>query len=405
VNSVRRRLALVVPNMTAGGGVQSVGRFLANVAKRAEAFDLRLISLSESSRDPASLRLTSPASWVKGHTAAHGNLEGVPYAHVGAVGGELEFQRYRSRPALTRSLADCDVIQVVCGSPAWANALTGLGKPVSMHVATRAIVERRQRDAQSKTPADKWRKAMTKVTNRLDDRALRAVDAIQVMNPWMLEYARALNVDRQIDVRLLPPGVDAATFRPAPSGKPSADRFVLCVARLNDPRKNITLLVEAFALLPDRIRETTRIVVAGSPPPTASFHDRVRELGLQDRVEVVENPTASALLKLYQDARVFALPSDEEGFGMVLLEAMACGTPVVSTLSGGPDAIITNDEDGYLVPRHDAAALADRLARLLENEALAAQMGARARRTIEQRYDEKIVGEAFVEIWQRLRRA
>jgi glycosyltransferase involved in cell wall biosynthesis len=391
--------------MTAGGGVQSVGRFLANVAKRAKAFDLRLISLSESSRDPASLRLASPASWLKGHSAAQGNLDGVPYAHVGAVGGELEFQRYRSRPALTRSLADCDVIQVVCGSPAWANALIGIGKPVSMHVATRAIVERRQRDAQSKTPADKWRKAMTRVTNRLDDRALRSVDAIQVMNPWMLEYALSLNAGREVDVRLLPPGVDAATFQPASSGKPSSDRYVLCVARLNDPRKNITLLLEAFALLPDRLRQTARLVLAGSPPPAASFTDRVRELALHDRVEVVESPTAAALLKLYQDARVFALPSDEEGFGMVLLEAMACGTPVVSTLSGGPDAIITDEEDGYLVPRNEAATLSERLARLLQDDALAAQMGARARRTIEQRYDEKIVGEAFGEIWERLGRA
>ena len=391
--------------MTAGGGVQSVGRFLANVAKRAKAFDLRLISLSESSRDPASLRLASPASWLKGHSAAQGNLDGVPYAHVGAVGGELEFQRYRSRPALTRSLADCDVIQVVCGSPAWANALIGMGKPVSMHVATRAIVERRQRDAQPKTPADKWRKAMTRVTNRLDDRALRSVDAIQVMNPWMLEYALSLNAGREVDVRLLPPGVDAATFQPASSGKPSSDRYVLCVARLNDPRKNITLLLEAFALLPDRLRRTARLVLAGSPPPAASFTDRVRELALHDRVEVVESPTAAALLKLYQDARVFALPSDEEGFGMVLLEAMACGTPVVSTLSGGPDAIITDEEDGYLVPRNEATTLSERLARLLQDDALAAQMGARARRTIEQRYDEKIVGEAFGEIWERLGRA
>lgn len=403
MNRARRRLALVVPNMTAGGGVQSVGRFLANVAKRADGFDLRLISLSESARDPASLRLTAPATWVRGHTAAQGNLEGVPYAHVGAVAGEFEFQRYRSRPALTRTLADCDVIQVVCGSPAWANALIGLGKPVSMHVATRAIVERRQRDARPRTPADTWRKAMTTVTNRFDDRALRAVDAIQVMNPWMLEYARHLNAGRDVDMRLLPPGVDTRTFQPGQSGKPP-DRFVLCVARLNDPRKNITLLAEAFALLPERIRQTARLVLAGSPLPTASFRNRVNELGLHDRIEVIESPTAPALLKLYQDARVFALPSDEEGFGMVLLEAMACGTPVVSTLSGGPDAIITDGEDGFLVPRNDAASLSNRLAQLLQNDALASQMGARARRTIEQRYDETIVGETFVEIWQRLGR-
>src|SRR6202043_1838740 len=98
---------------------------------------------------------------------------------------ELEFQRYRPRRALTILLADCDLVQMVCGSAAWANAVLGLGKPVSVHVATRAKIERRRRDAHPQGLFGWWRKAMTPITNRLDDRALRCADAVQVMNPWM----------------------------------------------------------------------------------------------------------------------------------------------------------------------------------------------------------------------------
>lgn len=398
----RPRLALVVPNLAGGGGVQAVGRFIRNVALRSGAFDLKLVSLSEASRDPVSLLLTSPRSWLKRPSVLHADVEGLSCAHVGAVAGELEFQRYRARTVLTRILADCDVIQVVCGSPAWANAVIGLGKPVAMHVATRARVERRQRDAQPRTPAAVWRKAMTGVTDRMDNRALRGVDAIQVMNPWMFEYARSLNTGRDVDLRYLPPGVDTEKFRPAASSRPGADRYVLCVGRLDDPRKNIGLLLEAYALLPARIRSHTRLVLAGSLSPPEAFWQRARQLGVRDRIDFAERPDGAALLRLYQDAAVLALSSDEEGFGMVLLEAMACGVPVVSTRSGGPDGIITDEEDGYLVPRDDAPALSARLAQLLENVTFAAAMGVKARRTIEQRYDERVVGQSFVDVWQRL---
>ena len=81
---------------------------------------------------------------------------------------------------------------------------------------------------------------------------------------------------------------------------------------------------------------------------------------------------------------------------------MACGVPVISTRSGGPDGIITDGEDGYLVPRDDAEALSSRLARLLQDPDLNVVMGLRARQTIERRYDERVAGEVFVEMWDRL---
>ena len=398
----RRRLALIVPNLAGSGGVQAVGRFIKNVAVRSDDVDLQLISLSESSRDPVSLRLLSPGSWFKGPSVSHGEWEGLKYSHVGAVAGELEFQRYRSRRILTRLVAQSDVVQVVCGSAAWANAVIGLGKPVSVHVATRSKAERRQRDASPRTPLALWRKAMTVVTDRMDDRALRGAEAIQVMNPWMLEYVRKLNAGREVDLRYLPPGVDAERFHPAKEPRSAAEPYVLCVGRLSDPRKNIGLLLDALALLPDRIRNHARVVFAGSPAPPAAFWERAQRLGVRDRVTFVEKPEPAALLRLYQHARVFALPSDEEGFGMVLLEAMACGVSVVSTRSGGPDGIITDAEDGYLVPRGDAPALAARLEQLLTDDDLADRMGRNARLTIEQRYDERVVGRSFLEVWQRL---
>lgn len=397
-----KKIAIVVPSLPNGGGVPAVARFVKDAALRSQRYQIKLVSLCMASRDPCSLQLTEPPSWLRGVRVCNGEWEGLPFFHVGAVFGELEFQRYRPRPALARTLHDCDVVQVVCGSPAWANAVIGLGKPVALQVATRARVERRLRDSQPRSVAALWRKAMTEVTDKLDDRALRMVDAIQVENPWMLEYARKVNAGRVLDLRYAPPGVNAELFSPPETRDLRGEPYILCVGRLDDPRKNIDLLLSSYARLPNGLRKSVRLVLAGSSAPTSSFWQHADDLGVRENVSYVPRPSRDELVRLYQLASVFALPSDEEGLGVVILEAMACGLPVVSTRSGGPDGIITNGQDGFLVPLNDAEAMADRLSTLLENPELNIEMGRKARKTIEARYDEKIAGAVFVEMWDRL---
>ncbi|MDG4550490.1 MAG: glycosyltransferase family 4 protein [Candidatus Contendobacter sp.] len=346
--------------------------------------------------------LTQPASWLRGVRTDRGVWRGHPFSQVGAFASELEFQRYQPRRALTALLADCDLIQVVCGSPAWAWSVCGLGKPVAVQCATRAVVERRRRDATTQGFKAAWRRGMNRFTDRLDRKALQTVDAIQVENPWMLDYAREVNMGRDALIRYAPPGVDAERFRPATNRELQRDPYILCVGRLDDPRKNIELLLEAYAYLPAALKKTARLVLAGSAGPGLAFWARVKEFGLAGRVEFIPFPDPEALLRLYQAAAVFALSSDEEGLGVVILEAMACAIPVVSTRSGGPDGIITEGQDGFLVGLEDAKALADRLARLLSDEALNRRMGQAARETILQRYETGVTGQAFLDVYDEL---
>lgn len=398
----RITLGIVVPSLAQGGGVPSVARFVKDAALRSGRYRLKLVSLAVSARDPVHLGLIRPKSWFRGPDTAPGEWDGLPYVRVGAVAGELEFQRYRPRGALREALADCDLIQVVCGSPAPANAVCGLGKPVAVQCATRARVERRRRDGDPRGFGGWWRKTMTRVTDRFDDRALRSVDAIQVENPWMFDYAQRLNTGRNVDLRYAPPGVDARAFHPRSERNLASDPYILCVGRLDDPRKNVELLLEAYATMPEPLRDRTRLVLAGASGPGAVFWKRVASLGMAGRVSYVERPARDVLIALYQRATAFALPSDEEGLGVVLLEAMACGIPVVSTRSGGPDGIISDRADGFLVPLDDARAMSDCLARLCSDEELNRSMGLAARRTVERRYAEEVASQAFLDMWDRL---
>jgi D-inositol-3-phosphate glycosyltransferase len=355
------RIGLVVPALDLGGGVPSVAEFVCQAIERSGAYDLQLVSLSQSARDEIGVGLTKPTSWFRGVRKGDGCWQGRSFTRIGAFASEFEFQRYQPRQALSALLADCDLIQVVCGAPAWAWPVCRLGKPVAVQCATRAIIERRRRDATARGPKATWRRWMTTLTDHLDRKALQTVDAIQVENPWMLDYAREVNVGRDALIHYAPPGVDAARFRPAPLRDFRTDPYILCVGRLDDPRKNVGLLLDAYSNLPSKLKSSVRLVLAGSAGPEQAFWDKVEQLGLVDRVTFIRFPDAEALVRLYQAATVFALPSDEEGLGVVILEAMACGIPVVSTRSGGPDGIITDGHDGYLAATDAVRRMTERM--------------------------------------------
>jgi glycosyltransferase involved in cell wall biosynthesis len=290
---------------------------------------------------------------------------------------------------------------MVCGAPAWAHAVIGLGKPVSMHVASRVKVERLRRDERPQSLKDWWRKGMTEITSWMDDSALRLVDAIQVLNPYMLDYCKAINSGRSnVDIVYAPPGLDTKLFQPIIDRHFVVDPYILCVGRLDDPRKNICQLLKAFYQLPPNLSHF-KLITAGAHPPQ-EYWSLVESMGLQERVSHVIRPEMSELVKLYQQATVFALPSAEEGFGIVIIEAMACGVPVVATRCGGPESIINDGKDGYLVPLDNASAMTEALSNLCSDIERNKMMGREARVTVETRYASEVAGNVLLDVWDRL---
>lgn len=175
------------------------------------------------------------------------------------------------------------------------------------------------------------------------------------------------------------PGVDAV-YRPLPPAEVAAfrerqdlaDRFVLHVGTLQ-PRKNIPILIEAFAQAapPDVIL----VLVGGKGWLFEEIFGRVQALGLQERVRFTGYVPDEDLPLWYNAASVLALPSLYEGFGMPVVEAVACGTPVVAANSSSlPEAV---GEAGLLFEPQNVAELADCLTAVLHNPDLAATMRAR----------------------------
>ena len=176
-------------------------------------------------------------------------------------------------------------------------------------------------------------------------------------------------------IRVVPLGVDTRRFHPPPPDACRALRarlgdFVLAVGLLA-PRKNLTRLVEAVARVP-----SLRLVVVGrAGHGAADFFDAVARTGMADRITHRVRVAEEELVALLGAARVVAVPSLYEGFGLTVLEAMACGTPVVcSNASSLPEVA---GDAALLLDATDVEALADGLRCVLASSEIAETLRAR----------------------------
>ncbi|MCY4527034.1 MAG: glycosyltransferase family 1 protein, partial [Anaerolineaceae bacterium] len=197
----------------------------------------------------------------------------------------------------------------------------------------------------------------------------RASRVIAISQSTASDLADLLDVPRErIDIAL--PGVDVGRFRPLPQAaidsfrqrKGLPQRFWLFIGTL-EPRKNLLTLLGAYASLPAR---WPLIIAGGQGWDYAEIHATVERLGLNDEVHFPGYLPADELALWYNCAEVFVYPSLYEGFGMPVLEAMACGTPViVADASSLPEVA---GVDGTSLPPTDVDAWADALQHSLLSE-------------------------------------
>ncbi len=187
-------------------------------------------------------------------------------------------------------------------------------------------------------------------------------------------------------IEIVAPGVDLAFFAPGDRGQarralglPQDSSMVLFVGRIQ-PLKALEVAVRALGLLD----LPAFLVVVGGPsgPAGPAEFERVQklvgELGLADRVRFVEPQRHELLSTYYRAANACVVPSRSESFGLVALEAAACGTPVVASAVGGLRTLVDHGRTGFLVEGRDPGAFAAYLGEIVSNPALGAQMSADA---------------------------
>lgn len=323
----------------------TIARWLRDGLRSLGGYTVDVHDLATSSRDRFSRRLRAPRSWVRSTLRSASGDDGV--IHWGANAVEIESMRYRPRRELTRVLQSYDIIQIVAGGPALAAAVTKADVPSVLQVATTVAWERQRRLAEQTGITSVWRRVMTTLTARVERFALCEADVVLVENSTMLDYVRSLGQKRVIKAF---PGVDTAIFSPPTVGWQRGGHL-LSVCRLDDPRKGLDRIIRAYAYMIETDESVPRLVLAGRGRLPESVRALLALLRIPSRVTVCSDVSDSALPEVYRGASVYLQTSYEEGLGMSVLEAMACGLPVVSTETAGTRETVVDGVTGWLIPQ------------------------------------------------------
>lgn len=221
-------------------------------------------------------------------------------------------------------------------------------------------------------------------TSSLLQMTLALVDRIVVTTPHRLRLSPAL---RRFAHKVVPVplGVDAQRFRPLALPTDGGTIGFLALLRDTHRYKGLDVLLEAARLLRDR-GISFRLKIGGAGNLLPHYQRRRRELGLGQQAEFLGFLPEDQLAMFYNSVDVFVLPSIDrrfEGFGLVALEALACGRPVVTTSAAGIASTVAENGCGLVVPAGDAAALADAIVQLLGDAELRAGMGQQGRAVAE----------------------
>lgn len=223
---------------------------------------------------------------------------------------------------------------------------------------------------------------------RVASRLIAATPAERVQLMWL--YGADMR-----KIRIIPPGVNLQNFHPIPKaearqaiGIPEASQMLLFVGRI-EPLKGIDTLMHAIALLREHMEHCLKrlcLTIIGGEPDNEEATDaemnRLKalrdELDLGELVTFLGARSQDTLPYYYSAAEAVIVPSYYESFGMVALEAMACGTPVIASEVGGLAYLIQDGITGFHVPDRDPEELAGKICLLLENEDLHREMSAAA---------------------------
>ena len=251
-----------------------------------------------------------------------------------------------------------------------------------------------------------YREAGERQVLHLADRIVAATPAELAQLQWLYQAET-----RKIEV--IPPGVDLSHFYPIPRdearayiGVPPCDQMLLFVGRV-ETLKGIDALIEALALMRQNGEQVCLAVIGGDPDlsPEALSDEMTRlqamreQYGLQESVAFLGRKSQDTLPYYYSAAEAVVVPSHYESFGMVALEAMACGTPVVASQVGGLAFLVQDGITGFTVPVDEPGTLAARLTELVQNPGLREQMGHQAA-VFAREYDWEKITERMIKLYK-----
>ncbi|MCE5260260.1 MAG: glycosyltransferase [Chloroflexi bacterium] len=272
----------------------------------------------------------------------------------------------------------------------------------------------RMKDAAAQDPAQREASNRARAEQTIMDIADRIVaatplDRLQMVNNYQVNEAK---------IAVIPCGVNLELFHPMPKqlayaevGVPPNKKLLVFIGRL-DPVKGLKYLLQALCELskmnPKLVQELCLAIIGGDREShlQALREDidcitQIKDIGLDDMVFFYGPQAQERLPAYYSAAEICVMPSLYESFGMVALEAMACGTPVIASRVGGLTFTIRDGETGFLVPERNPKALAEKISLVMEDACLRHRLSHRAQQ-VAQSYSWETVADQLVNLYGEL---
>ncbi len=342
------------PELDAPGGIQRVGRHLAAVMSEFAAsrgMECRLLSLNDTQE-------------LHRHT-----LGGREFVFTGCARGKARLVISALRAARRRAKV---VLAAHPNLAPVAQAMRFIARPLRTIVCTHGI--------------EVW-----EPLSRLRERALCRADVVLAPSRDTADHVSAAQQVPREKIRVLPWALDpqmeallSAAAKVAPPANFPAGRVILTVGRWieSERYKGVDNLIAALPRLLIRWPDL-QLVAVGNGDDRGWLEHLAAENGMRRHVHFLSGLNSTEVAACYAASEIFALPSRGEGFGLVFLEAMASGKPVVGGAHGGAPEVIEDGSTGYLVQHGDVSQLATALETLLRDPAHAREMGARGRARVE----------------------
>ena len=205
------------------------------------------------------------------------------------------------------------------------------------------------------------------------------------------------------NIQTIPFGVDIDFFKPLELPKNENEFQILSVGYLIE-RKGFEYLIRAMKEALKR-HENVRLKIVGSGPLESKLNNIIEELELVNEVEIIKNVSDVELLHLYNSSDLFVLPSitdsqgNTEGLGVVLLEAMACGIPVIGSNVGGIPDIIINNETGLLFNQKDSHDIAKKIVFSVENKSEMKKIAKNGLNSVRVKFNWEKIGELYLNFY------
>lgn len=293
-------------------------------------------------------------------------------------------------PFWEKALAGFDYFFMVSGTCIAAHPLTLLNKQFVMWVSTLYHTDREKR-VQELTGLRRFIDSCAfKKMNSIEKEVLEQASVIFALSSYSEhEFASVLGGPTSRIISCGFPIECPVELTQAPSKEP----IIIAVGRFSDPRKNIGMLLRMFEQV-HNIIPAARMYVVGEKPIHNLWAGRIDEAALQ-AVTFTGPVSADELQEFYQQARVQVITSHQEGFGIVGIEGMSFGVPVVSTDCGGTSSYVMNGETGYLVPLDDDASMAQHVITILLNPRMRDYLSRNARTFVQQHYTYDVIYNIF----------